>query len=381
MTDAPILLDVSRLIWRQWGDRIPTGIDRVCLAYLEYFRERSRAVVQFRGFHHILAERSSVQLFDLLQHGSSRFRMKLARILAASLMRRETSAQGRLYLNVGHTGLNSAYLGPWTREQDIRPVYLIHDLIPISHPQYCRPGEAARHRQRMSNALTSARGIIVNSKDTAREVERFASLENLPLPPCAVAWLGTEEIGQVERRLSANPYFVMIGTIEARKNHMLVLQVWTELVDRLGDAAPELIIVGQRGWEAEEVIGRLDNPGPLAGKVRELGRCSDAEMLGLVAGARGLLMPSFVEGFGLPLMEALEIGTPAIASDLGVFREIAGDIPCYVDPTDKAGWAEAIMSLSSEGPESRRQAEMLKTFKPPRWSDHFRAVERFLATL
>lgn len=377
----PILLDASRLIWRQWGNRIPTGIDRVCLAYLDHFRDRSRAVVQFRGFHHILAERDSARLFDLLQQGSPRFRIDLAAILAASMLGRGRSAKGQLYLNVGHTGLDSSYLGPWISRQNLRPVYLIHDLIPITHPQYCRPGEAARHRERMRNALASAAGLIVNSRDTARELERFATTENLALPPCTVAWLGTNDIGAVKRQQSASPYFLMIGTIEARKNHLMILDSWVDLVERLREEAPELVIVGQRGWEADEAIGRLDNPGPLAGKVRELGRCGDAEMLDLIAGARALLMPSFVEGFGLPLIEALEIGTPVIASDLGVFREIAGEIPHYLDPGDRSGWVEAVTSLLSAGPQSRRQEKLLKSFRPPQWSYHFKTVEQFLETL
>lgn len=381
MHDTPILLDVSRLIWRQWGDRIPTGIDRVCLAYLEHFRDRSRAVVQFRGFHHILAERDSARLFELLQHGMPHFRRDLVQILATSLLRGGKSVAGQLYLNVGHTGLDSPYLGPWIADEGIRPIYLVHDLIPITHPQYCRPGEANRHRQRMTNALATASGFIVNSHDTARELEHFAVRENLPLAPCITAWLGTEEIGTVNGRASANPYFVMVGTIEARKNHLLILEAWTDLVAKLGDRAPDLVIIGQRGWEAEEAIGRLENLGPLSGKVRELGRCSDAEMLEWIAGARALLMPSFVEGFGLPLIEALETGTPVIASNLGVFREIAGDLPRYLDPNDRSGWAEAVTSLTTDGAERRRQETLLKSFKPPQWSDHFRIVDRFLSTL
>lgn len=381
LVDTPILLDVSRLIWRRWTGRLPTGIDRVCLAYLEHFGPRARAVVQFRQFRRVLSRKDSEALFALLLGGDSAFKARLVAILAKAALRGDQTAHGQIYLNIGHTGLNSPYLGRWLADRGLRPVYLIHDLIPISHPQYCRPGEGARHRERMTNALRTARGIIVNSQDTARETDRFARSEALPMPPCTVAWLGTDETGQVERRMVAEPYFVIVGTIEARKNHLLLLQVWADLVARLGEKAPELVIVGQRGWEADDAIAVLDNLGPLEGRVRELGRCSDSEMLRKIAGARALLMPSFVEGFGLPVIEALEIGTPVIASDIGVFREIAGNIPRYVDPTDKEGWAEAIISLLSEGPERRRQDEALRAFQPPEWSNHFATVERFLTSL
>lgn len=381
MSEPPILLDVSRLIWRRWTGRLPTGIDRVCLAYLEHFGPGARAVVQFRRFRRILNRKASARLFGLLLEGGSAFKVRLAAILAKTALSGNDSGDGQIYLNVGHTGLNSPFLRPWLAARGLRPVYLIHDLIPITHPQYCRPGEQARHRERISNALASASGIIVNSKVTAREIEQFARSEVLPMPPCSIAWLGTEEIGQVERLPMATPYFVMIGTIEARKNHALLLDVWADLVAKLGEKAPELVIIGQRGWEAEQAIARLDDLGPLAGKVRELGRCDDAELLRLIAGARALLMPSFVEGFGLPLVEALEIGTPVIASDLEVFREIAGDIPCYVNPYDREGWVASVVSLATDGRERQRQRDMLAAFRPLRWIDHFATVERFLTSM
>jgi glycosyltransferase involved in cell wall biosynthesis len=381
LTDQPILLDVSRLIWRRWTGRLPTGIDRVCLAYLDHFGSRAHAVVQFRGFRRILSRNYSARLFRLLLGRGGFFKLRLVAILAKAALHRNHGADGQIYLNVGHTGLNSPHLQPWLAKHRLRPVYLVHDLIPLTHPQYCRRGEDVRHRERMANALNSAHGIIANSQDTASELASFAQREALPMPPHTVAWLGIEEIGQVERQLATGPYFVIVGTIEARKNHLLILDAWAELVARLGQGAPELIIIGQRGWEAEAAIDRLDNLGPLAGKVRELGRCNDAELQGWIAGARALLMPSFVEGFGLPLMEALELGTPVIASDLEVFREIARDVPRYLDPTDNQGWAEAILSLASDGPERQRQKAQLSSFNPPRWSDHFEAVERFLASV
>ena len=377
MPASNILLDVSRLIWRQWGNRIPTGIDRVCLAYLDHFRDRSSAVVQFRGFHRILNHRDSAELFDLILNGSAHFKTSLVKILARSMLRHDRFTQGRLYINVGHTGLDSPYLAPWIRAIGIRPVYLVHDLIPITHPQFCRPGEAIRHSHRMTAVLETARGIIVNSQDTAHELERFAESRALPMPRSTVAWLGSQAIGPIAESPSSEAYFVMVGTIEARKNHALILNVWAALVATLGDQAPRLVIIGQRGWEAEEAFRKLDDLGPLAGKVQELRRCSDADMHGWIAGARALLMPSFAEGFGLPLIEALQLGTPVIASDLAVFREIAGDLPCYVDPADHDSWKDAIFALSRDN--GRRECRT--SFQPPTWTEHFCIVERFLEAL
>lgn len=382
MADPPILLDVSRLIWRQWTRRLPTGIDRVCLAYLEHFGPMARAVVQFRRFRLILDRSTSAKLINLLLNGSKWFRWQLIGILVSGVVRDAANAAGQVYLNVGHTGLNSPHLLPWLTRHRLRPLYLVHDLIPITHPQLCRDREAVRHEERMRNALRSAHGIIVNSKATERDLATFASAQGLSPPPTVVAWLGIdgpppESANSVRPK---RPYFVVVGTIEARKNHLLVLKAWAELVAHLGEDAPELIIIGQRGWEAEEATDVLDNPGSLQGHVRELGRCDDATMHSLISGAQALLMPSFTEGFGLPVVEALEMGTPVIASDLEVFREIASDIPEYLDSSDLPGWVNAVMDYTSDSERRQAQLSRISKFVAPCWSSHFKRVDDFLKT-
>jgi glycosyltransferase involved in cell wall biosynthesis len=384
MPPGPILLDASRLVWRQWTRRLPTGIDRVCLAYLDHFAARANAVVQFRNFRHVLKRGDSARLFDLLLHGSANFRARLTAILATAAMRGEREIAGQIYLNVGHTGLNSSHLSPWLMDNGLRPVFLVHDLIPVSHPQYCREGEAIRHAERIGNALTTARGIIVNSNATKEDLANFARNKGMAMPPCQVAWLGVEPPPAGTFRAattSVRPYFVMVGTIEARKNHRLILDVWSDLVARMGERAPELVIIGQRGWEAKEAIDLLDRPGPLKGHIREMGRCGDAELSRLMTGARALLMPSFAEGFGLPLVEALQIGTPVIASDLTVFREIAGDIPEFCCPSDKDGWRKIVLDFAGSDSARERQLRRVAKFVAPQWSDHFELVDQFLGTI
>ena len=110
-------------------------------------------------------------------------------------------------------------------------------------------------------------------------------------------------------------------------------------------------------------------------------RCSDAQLSAWLGGARALLMPSFAEGFGLPVIEALRHGTPVIASDLPVFREIAGGLPTFVDPTDADAWKGAIEAFVDDGPERTRQVIAMRTYVPPTWAAHFAIVEPWLKTL
>lgn len=381
--DAPLLLDVTRLIWRRWKGRLPTGIDRVALAYLRHFGPHAQAVVHHERFRRILSRRASKDLFTLLETPGEQFKRKLV----TGFMRHpggfNGKGGGRLYLNVGHTGLNSEGFRTWTRMTDVRPIYLTHDIIPITHPQFARAGEDARHRERMLTVLQSATGIIGNSQATIDELSRFAAAEHLPMPPSVAAWLGTDPLPTVPvEPVPSTATFVTVGTIEGRKNHILLLNIWRRLVATFGSDAPQLLIIGQRGWEADEVFERLDQDKTLRRSVVELARCSDEELARHLASARALLFPSFAEGYGLPLIEALAAGVPVIASDLPVFRELCGSIPTYLDPHDDPAWEAAILDYAqADSDERSAQCERMEGYQAPNWHEHFSIVEKWLEQL
>ena len=284
-----------------------------------------------------------------------------------------------IYLNVGHTGLHEPALAPWIATHGLRAVYFIHDLIPITHPEFCRAGEALKHEARMRNALASATGIIGNSQTTLNDLYNFASERTLRLPSTICAWIGgCRPSSHLEPQVLDKPYFITVGTIEARKNHLLLLRIWQRLIQTMGEEAPILLIVGQRGWRAEATIEALDGSASPNGKVRELSRCEDDELQRLMVGATALLMPSKAEGFGLPIVEALQVGTPAIASDLAVYRELVNDIPTYIAPDNELAWESAIRDFLANGAECRRQHYAMKGYRPPDWPAHFSVVEAWL---
>jgi glycosyltransferase involved in cell wall biosynthesis len=384
-TPRKYLLDVSRLIWRGWRRSLPTGIDRVCLEYVAHFRARSLAVVQRSGSTFVLSAEHSDRLFDLILNAPATKRSAFVAFgsTAWTKARRRPPAPGMTFLNVGHTGLDDPALPNWVAQNDLKAVYLIHDMIPLTHPEYCRAGEAAKHARRIEHALQSASGIIGNSDATLQEIEAFARRRDLAMPPSTVAWIsGPRPPTEVHAKALDRPYFVTLGTIEGRKNHLMLLQMWQRLVAEQGEAAPKLVLIGQRGWEAEAALALLDRAPDLRGAVFELNGCSDAETASWLAGARALLMPSFAEGFGLPVIEALQLGTPVIASDLPVYREIVGELPTYLDPLDGPAWQRAVVSFAGdEDPERGRQLAALKGFQAPGWPEHFAKVEAWLQSL
>jgi glycosyltransferase involved in cell wall biosynthesis len=159
----------------------------------------------------------------------------------------------------------------------------------------------------------------------------------------------------------------------------MILQIWLRLIEIYGANAPRLVIVGQRGWECENALDLLERCDSLRGFVVEKPVCSDAELVTYLRHAQALLFPSFVEGYGMPLVEALSVGVPAIASDLPVFREIAGDVPEYLDPLDAIGWMKCIEAFAqSENLLRTDQLLRMRNFVAPTWSRHFEELEQLL---
>jgi glycosyltransferase involved in cell wall biosynthesis len=227
-----------------------------------------------------------------------------------------------------------------------------------------------------------ARGILCNSSYTLETLRAFAAGARLPMPPTVVAPLASALPERAVRpRPLALPYFVVVGTIEPRKNHKVLLEAWLRLVEEMGARAPRLVLIGQRSWDCAGVIGQIERP-ELAGTVIERGVVPDAELAAWLQHAQALLMPSWIEGYGLPIAEALAAGVPVIASDLDVFREIAGAVPEYAPPHDSARWLELVREyMEPQAPRRRAQVLRMEDFRPSTWRDHFAGVDAFLESL
>jgi len=380
----PILIDVNRLLERKLFGRNPTGIDRVGLAYLQHYRTRARAVLCRGSRTFSLSQQDSEQCVDLLlSHGPGSTAALRTMANALLLGWWPNGIGGRLLFNTGHIGLEDPRYASSLLKSGTRLISVVHDLIPISHPEYCRPGRRERHIRRMRNVAHFASGVVVNSHHTKHSLEAFCRDAGLKPPPIVVAPLGINLPTQVaDRAPDKAPYFVMLGNIEPRKNHWMLLHLWRQLIDHWGSAAPRLIVIGQRAWECENVVDLLERCEPLRGFVVEHATCGDEELVNILRHARALLYPSFVEGFGLPIAEALSLGVPVIASDLSVFREFAGEVPEYVDPLDGRRWRELIEDYARPHSTCRpAQLARMPSFTAPSWAQHFEKVDQLVAQL
>lgn len=379
----PVLLDVTRLVALRWSGRQPTGIDRVALAYMRHFRPRAHAVVQHRRIIRTLSLPQSEELFAMLDAPQRNPRARLTRALSAPLVSVSAARKGqagRAYLNVGHTDFDLPVHHNWVRRQGLRAFYLLHDLIPILHPEFSRPPAVARHLGRVRGAAAHGAGIIVTSASVEAELRAFAAAQGVPLPPVVTVHLAGAELPAAPAAAMAappRPFFLCLGTIEPRKNHRLLLEVWQRLAASMGAATPRLIIAGQAGPMTGDLLGPLASDSCLRAHVEHRPACSDDDLAQLLHNAAALLMPSLAEGFGLPFVEALQAGTKVIASDLPVFRELGQGAAQLLDPYDAAIWEQAI-STAASGSDTGRSG--LPGYIAPSWANHFAVVDRFIAS-
>lgn len=376
----PLLLDMTRAVARRLRGAMPSGIDRVCDAYAARFADRALAVIQLRGHAALLDRTASRALFDALGAGRSEFGTVVARHLLRPAHRLSPAQTlGGLYVNVGHSDFDLPAHWRWVRQRGLRPVYLLHDLIPLTHPELTIARKTARHRGRVTGALHHGAGVIMTTHAAARDLHAFAASIERPLPPLAIAPIAGGSLPQPLHRPDAKlPYFLSVGTIERRKNHRLLLRCWSLLLDRLGDGAPQLVFAGSPGLGAGLLDAEFARDPRLRAHVTLTGGIDDGKLAHLVAGARCMLMPTLAEGFGLPLVEALALGRPVLASDLPALREVGQGVPALLDPHDPAAWADAVLSILAGGAEYQRQQAAIAQFHVPSWSDHFAIVEPWL---
>ena len=400
---GPVVLDISRLLSR--ADRAtPTGIDRVELAYARHLIDTEGPRLRFaaldpRGRIALLPGGRAVRFVERTERvwaagdgreGDPRLRRAGLALAVAALagrggggLRSAPGGDRPSYLLLSHHHLDRPRaLRRFLRASRARLVTLVHDLIPIEMPEYNRTGHDAKHAVRMTTAAELSDAVIVNSEGTGAALAPFLRRAGRT-PPVVIAHLGVHALAlrPPAPRLAPRPaYFVIVSTIEPRKNHLLLFNVWRRLAAELGPATPHLHVVGHRGWHNEAVFDVLDRSTSLRPHLTEHPNLSDAAVAELLAGARAVLMPSFAEGYGLPVAEALSVGTPVVCSDLATLRDVGGAAPEYLDPLDGPAWCAAVRDYADpHSPRRAAQLGRLAAWRPPTWARHFERVDPYLS--
>jgi glycosyltransferase involved in cell wall biosynthesis len=221
-------------------------------------------------------------------------------------------------------------------------IVTIHDLDFLSHPERTRAEVRRDYPALARDHAHRADRILVPSAFTAGEVERQLGVPRDRLAICPAGAPDWKPRVAVPR----DGYVLFVGTLEPRKNIGGLLDAYQELLER-GARVPELRLAGKATAYATEWLARIERA-PLRGVVRHVGYVDAADTRRLYEGAQLLVMPSFDEGFGLPVLEAMTLGVPVVAARRGSLPEVLGDAGSLVDPTKPAEIADAILKVLTD---------------------------------
>lgn len=268
-----------------------------------------------------------------------------------------------------------SYLLPILKEQGARIVAHIYDIISITHPQYCLERGVYNFMDFIGAHLQYADDIIVNAQATVDELNKLAATLESGLPACHVVPLGADfgeirmiQDNQVSEELKQivndRPYILMVGTIEPRKNHKLVLEAYNAGLKEMGY---NVVFAGYMGWNMEEFEAELKAHEDFNKRIFHLTGQNDQAVMYLYQHARFLAFCSYTEGFGLPLIEGIVRGTPVIASDIPVSREVAGDYCIWFPQDDVKALCDAVQYYQKNEGAYLKMKERLKEFQCATW--------------
>lgn len=292
--------------------------------------------------------------------------------LDLSLVVRPLPGDVLFIVGLGWNVLDCAALSHLKRTSGMAIATVSYDFIPTKFPQYLGGNPADYFYNYFLHMIDLSDFCFCISECTKRDFLEFCTEVGRTPPDTEVLYLGSglivppdagEISGVLRERLGKGRYALAVGTFEIRKNYGLLLSLWDELLkDPAFDL--DLVIVGMPGWNADELIAKLETSPYLGTRILWFRNMSDAGLSWLYENCQVFLFPSFYEGWGLPVVEALQHGRPAIVSNRGSVPEAGLGVATILDIDHREAWMREIRKHA--GPE---RSVLQKTVTPPSWDE------------
>jgi len=233
-------------------------------------------------------------------------------------------------------------------------VVTIHDIGPLTHPAFFRNSHPWLLKIALKSAVERAAAIICVSSATAEAVETFMKCRLGDRLTVVSEGVGEEffEWGDQTNGYTRHPgplpdyapYFLCAGSLNPRKNLSRVIDAFEQVAREIPH---HLVLAGSLGWDSEKTLARIHNSA-WTSRIHLPGHVCDEELRRLYRGATAFLYVSLLEGFGLPILEAMASGCPVITSNLSSMPEVAGDAAFLVNPLDTNEIADAMACLATD---------------------------------
>ena len=230
-------------------------------------------------------------------------------------------------------------------------VVTVHDAIALTHPELCRSLNAWHFRSRLPRTVREASRIIVHSRDTADQLMARLGVDSgkIEVLRPGIADMFFENVSEAQRKSVAvryrlpERYVLYAGNLEPKKDLGTLLDAFRRLKET--EYPGKLVLTGPQSWKHRTIADRMSG---LDERVHVTGYVQATDMPAMYAGADAGVLVSLVEGFGLPVVEAMAAGTPVIASDIPGLAEATGDAACKVKPKDPVALAETLRRVLTD---------------------------------
>ena len=261
-------------------------------------------------------------------------------------------------------------------------VAIAHDAFPRTHPDWYPPRKRIILDQLTALACKKSKALVTSSEFSKIELARAYKI---PLSKIFVAYIGLgndirilsdEELEKVDMtKFSANKFIFSVGTVEPRKNLEGLIKAF-EIVKRYPiNADLQLLIAGAKGW-LDSTVGTTWEASPNKDDIEFLGYVSDIELNTLMQRAKVFALTSFVEGFGIPPLEAMTVGTPVVVSNTSSLPEVCGEFGFYCDPTSPQSIADAMNDALTNNDRRKSKIEVgLAKSKEFSWYETVKKLE------
>ena len=276
--------------------------------------------------------------------GNKRWRLKNALTYFGAPVMDDFFSEVALYHSTGH-------LLP--RLARIRTVFTLHDLIPLLLPEYHLPLNRIFLRLMLPKFLRQADAIIAVSENSRRDAVRLLGTDPERITVIAEGVdpqfrpvTNSGKLDAVRASYGLPEKFILyVSTIEPRKNHMTLLEVYAVLRKKYSDI--HLVLAGELGWLYQEFLATLERSG-LSNDVHLIGRVPESDLPAIISAATVFACPSLYEGFGLPPLEAMACGTAVVCSNAASLPEVVGQAALLCEPQDRVAWIEALSLLLTD---------------------------------
>jgi len=266
--------------------------------------------------------------------------------------------------------IEPAHFGPFNLPKKIKRITIIHDLTPIIFPHFHRFHSQLLQRIFLKRILKKSNLIIANSSHTKKDIIKHYPFTEKKVHSILLGknnkFKPNYNSNKINRfKIEANKYFLYLGTIEPRKNLILLLEAYTLFLQK-SNASIKLVIAGSKGWKNNEFNNAIKNH-PFKENIVLTGYIEQESLNQLYTNALAFIYPSFYEGFGLPILEAMTCGCPIICSNTSSMPEVVGNSGLLFNPHSANELLKQLNHIIEKNTKSKLSKESLKQSEKFSW--------------